>query len=93
MPIFATARQQHSFPPRDAEFLVRRWRDLGRPEIPLDRTLPGYIVTDLERLFQFSSWPPDRWQYEQVNEIRAFLLAGERYRGRTPRLYRVVDGD
>ena len=72
-----TARQKFSFPPENAEFLIRRWKELGCPEIPLDRSHPGYIVTDLERFFNPAFNIPGEWIFEHVLEIQTWLLDGK----------------
>jgi len=77
-----TARQQFTFPPENAEFLTRRWRELGRPEIPLVRTRPGYSVTDLERFFDPVLHTQGEWTFEHVMEIQTWLLDGKHYRGK-----------
>ena len=41
------------WPPPDAANLVVRWKELGRPEIPL---FPGMSVGNLERWFPSPAW-------------------------------------
>lgn len=62
--------------------MVQRWNELGRPEIPLDRVLPGYAVTDLERFFQAPE-NAGMFRAPRVHQaIQAFLCSARHYRGK-----------
>ena len=59
-------------PPDDADMLITRWIELGRPPILLRRSRPGYAIRDLEK-YLYSDEREYDW-YELL-EVREFLRA------------------
>jgi len=62
--------QPTTWPPPDAADLLARWKELGRPEIPLST---GMTITDLDRWLYPSHGLPV-WKPEELPSIRGYLV-------------------